>query len=231
MSGARVLIVDDEEGLRGSLRAYLGEHGYEPTAVASGEEALAAFDRQRPDVVLLDLLMPGIGGLAACRAIRARWQTPIIVLSVMANEDDKIAALDAGADDYLPKPFGMGEMLARIRVALRHNIGLASGGEPIYRSGALIIDAGRRRVTLEGDELYLTPTEYEVLRHLAAHAGRTVTHAAILRAVWGEAREQDTSLLRFAMLQLRKKLGDDALRPRFISTVAGVGYRFRSEES
>jgi two-component system, OmpR family, KDP operon response regulator KdpE len=226
VSGPRVLIVDDEARLRSSLRTFLAEQGYAATAVASGEEAVAAVDAQRPDIILLDLLMPGIGGLAACKQIRARWQTPIIVLSVMGEEQDKIDALDAGADDYLTKPFGMREMLARIRVALRHNVGLASGAEPVYRSGDLTIDVGRRVVTLASEELHLTPIEYDVLRYLAAHADRPVTHAALLKAVWGGTPEPDIASLRFAMLQLRKKLGDTPLQPRYISTVPGVGYRF-----
>ena len=227
MNGPRVLVVDDEPAIRRALRGFLSDHDYVVQLAGSGEDAIAAVEQQRPDLILLDLGMPGIGGLEAAKRIRARWQTPIIVLSVMGEERDKVEALDAGADDYLTKPFGMQELLARIRVALRHNVGLASGAEPVYRSGELAIDVGRRRVTLGDAELHLTPTEYDVLKYLAANAGRVVTHAMVLRAVWGPEYGDDTQLLRYAVLQLRKKLGDDPVNPRYIFTDPGVGYRFR----
>jgi two-component system KDP operon response regulator KdpE len=228
MSGARILVVDDEPGIRRTLRAYLSEHGYKATAVASGEEAVEAVGTQRPDVVLLDLAMPGIGGLEACRQIRARWSTPIVVLSVKNQEREKVEALDAGADDYVTKPFGPEELLARIRVALRHRAGVASGEEPVYRSGDLVVDVGRRLVTLHGEPIHLTPTEYDLLCCLAAHADRVVTHALALRTIWGIEHSGETQLLRFAILQLRKKLQDDPLHPRYIFTEPGVGYRFRT---
>jgi len=229
MRGPRVLVVDDEPGIRRALRGFLSEQGYNVATAASGEEAVQAVELHRPDVILLDLAMPGMGGLEACRRIRARWLTPIIVLSVMGAEQDKVTALDAGADDYLTKPFGMQELLARIRVALRHGAGLASGNEPVYRSGDLAIDVGRRQVTLGDREIHLTPTEYEVLKYLAANAGRVVTHRALLRAVWGPEYNTETQLVRYTVLQLRRKLGDDPLNPRYIFTDPGVGYRFRAE--
>jgi two-component system, OmpR family, KDP operon response regulator KdpE len=145
---------------------------------------------------------------------------------VLNQEKDKVEALDAGADDYVTKPFGVEELLARIRVALRHRAAVASGEEPVYRSGDLVIDMGQRRVTLAGQELHLTPIEYDLLCCLATHNGRIVTHATALRAVWGPEHETDIQLLRFAVLQLRKKLHDDPLRPRYIFTEPGVGYRF-----
>jgi two-component system KDP operon response regulator KdpE len=227
MNGPRVLIVDDEQEIRRALTVGLGDRGYRTQAVASGEDAVVAVEQSRPDVILLDLAMPGMGGLEACRQIRARWSVPIIVLSVMGDERDKVAALDAGADDYLTKPFGMEELLARIRVAQRHAAALASGVEPVYHSGDLVIDLGRRQVTLAGEEIHLTPTEYDVLKYLAAHADRVVTHTMVLRAVWGPEYGNETQLLRYTVLQLRKKLHDDPLHPRYLFTDPGIGYRFR----
>jgi two-component system KDP operon response regulator KdpE len=227
MSGPRVLIADDEPENRRALRVGLADRGYQPAEVASGEEAVAAVEQNRPDVLLLDLAMPGIGGLEACRRIRARWPVPIIVLSVMGEEQDKVAALDAGADDYLTKPFGMEELVARIRVSLRHAAALMSGTEPVYRSGALVVDVGKRLATLDGEPLHLTPTEYDVLKYLAVHAGRVVTHAMVLRAVWGPEYGEESQLLRYTILQLRKKLHDDAVHPRYLFTDPGIGYRFQ----
>jgi two-component system KDP operon response regulator KdpE len=227
MNGPRILIVDDEPEIRRALTVGLTDRGYRPHAVASGEEAVSAVEQSRPDVILLDLAMPGMGGLEACRQIRARWAVPIIVLSVMGEERDKVAALDAGADDYLTKPFGMEELVARIRVSQRHAAALASGVEPVYRSGDLQIDVGRRLVTLAGEEIHLTPTEYDVLKYLAAHADRVVTHTMVLRAVWGPEYGNETQLLRYTVLQLRKKLHDDPVHPRYLFTDPGIGYRFR----
>jgi two-component system KDP operon response regulator KdpE len=230
MSGPRVLIADDEPEIRRALRVALTDQGYAASAVASGEEAVEAVEHGRPDVLLMDLAMPGIGGLEAIRRIRERWPVPIIVLSVMGQERDKVAALDAGADDYLTKPFGMEELVARIRVALRHAAALPSGTEPVYRSGELAIDVGRRRVTLGGEEIHLTPTEYAVLTYLAANAGRVVTHAMVLRAVWGPEYSGENQLLRYTVLQLRRKLHDDPVHPRYLFTDPGIGYRFHLDD-
>ena len=226
MNGPRILVVDDEPGIRRTLRDYLAERGYRPDVATSGEQAIEAVEQQRPDVVLLDLVMPGMGGLEACRQIRARSSVPIIVLSVMNQERDKVQALEAGADDYVTKPFGAEELLARIGVALRHRAGLASGEAPIFRGGDLVVDVGNRLVTLGGEELRLTPIEYDVLRVLASHGGRIVTHAMLLAAVWGPEHETEIQLLRFAIFQLRKKLGEHPLHPKHIFTEPGVGYRF-----
>jgi two-component system, OmpR family, KDP operon response regulator KdpE len=229
MKGPRTLIVDDEPEIRRALRVALGDRGYAVSAVASGEEAIVAVEQSRPDVILLDLGMPGMGGLAACKQIRARWPVPIIVLSVMGEERDKVEALDAGADDYLTKPFGIDELVARIRVALRHAAAVGAGTEPVVRSGDLAIDIGRRLVTLAGDALHLTPTEYDVLKYLATHAGRVVTHAMVLRAVWGPEYATESQLLRYTVLQLRKKLHDDPVHPKYLFTDPGIGYRFHTD--
>jgi two-component system KDP operon response regulator KdpE len=227
MNGPRVLIVDDEPEIRRALRLALEARGYKATAVASGEDAIATVEKSRPDVILLDLVMPGIGGLETCKRIRASWPVPIIVLSVMGQEQDKVAALDAGADDYLTKPFGFDELTARIRVAQRHAAALAIGTDLVYRSGDLVLDVGKRSVTRNGTQIHLTPTEYEVLKYLATHAGRVVTHTMLVHAVWGPAYTGDTQALRVTMTQLRKKLQDDAAMPRYLFTETGVGYRFQ----
>ncbi|HKI18588.1 MAG TPA: response regulator transcription factor [Isosphaeraceae bacterium] len=225
MSGPRILVVDDERGIRRTLRAYLTQHGYAVTAVGSGEEAIESMEALRPDLVLLDLVMPGLGGLETCKQLRARWTLPIIVLSVIDAEPDKVAALQAGADDYVTKPFGPDELVARIGVALRHRAGVASGEMPVFRCGDLAIDLGRRQVTIADGEVHLTPIEYDLLRCLATRTGRIVTRAMLLREVWGAGHEDEIQLLRFGVFQLRKKLNDDPLRPRYIFTEPGVGYR------
>jgi two-component system KDP operon response regulator KdpE len=227
MSGERVLVVDDEQGIRDSLRAFLTEQGYAASTASSGEQALNTFETLQPDVVLLDLLMPDMSGMEVCRQIRTQWQTPIIVLSVMGNESDKVEALEAGADDYLIKPFGLRELHARIRVALRHQH--AQGADQrVFHHDDLTVEFDKQLVTLRGEEVRLTPTEYAIVRCLVANAGRVVTHATLLKDVWGAEQEANIASLRFAMVQVRRKLGDDPLRPRFIATVPAVGYRFRT---
>jgi two-component system KDP operon response regulator KdpE len=229
MSGPAILVVDDEPEIRRALRIGLTELGYTVQMATSGEESVSAVEHARPAVILMDLSMPGIGGLEAIKRIRERWAVPIIVLSVMAEEHDKVEALDAGADDYLTKPFGMDELVARIRVALRHSASVKSGTEPVHRSGDLVIDVGKRRVTLAGEEIHLTPTEYNVLTYLAANSGRVITHGMVLRAIWGPEYGQESQLLRYTITQLRKKLHDDPVHPRYLLTEPGIGYRFRSD--
>lgn len=224
----RVLVVDDEAQLRRALTRSLEGHGYSVREAEDGAEALRAFDTFKPDVVLLDLMLPDMSGVDVCQELRRKHRTPIIVLSVLGEEKTKVDALDAGADDYLTKPFGMDELLARIRVALRRG---ASDREqrPIISTGGLAIDLERRVVTLDGSEVRLTPTEYSLLKYLAMNAGKVLTHAMILREVWGAEYVADTHVLRTCVNQLRTKLSDDAAGPRFIRTDPGVGYRFIDE--
>ena len=225
MSGPNVLIADDDPAVRRALQALLGTRGYAIKTASSAEEALAAVEHLRPDVILMDLALPGLGGLETCKRIRSRWAVPIIMLSVTGDERAKVEAFDAGADDYLTKPFGADELVARIRVALRHSIAPQGGSEPVYRYCGLVIDAGRRLVLLDGQAVHLTPTEYDVLKYLAAHAGRLVTHSMLLRAVWGTLHVARNDVLRYAILQIRKKLRDDAAHPRYLFTEPAVGYR------
>jgi two-component system KDP operon response regulator KdpE len=221
--GSRILVVDDELQIRRFLSHSLAAHGHQVEAVATGQEALRELPVYHPDVVLLDLSLPDLDGVEVLRRMREWSPTPVIVLSVREREEDKIAALDAGADDYLTKPFSMGELLARIRVALRHS---APGEpEPVIKSGELTVDLARRRVTAGGREVSLTPTEYEILKILATHAGRVVTHRQLLRQIWGEQFEEETHYLRVFMSQLRRKLEPNPSRPRYLLTEAGVGYR------
>ena len=228
MSGPRVLVVDDELQMLRLLRTALTAHGYDVTAVASGEEALAAISRRLPDVIVLDLVMPGLSGLDVCREVRERSQVPILVLSARGEEQDKVRALDLGADDYLTKPFGMEELLARIRVALRHNAGGTTTAPAIFSSGGLRVDFNSRRVWRGDHEIHLTPTEYELLKYLVQHADRALTHGMLLRAVWGPEYAAESQYLRVYIPQLRRKLEADPSRPRLILTEPGVGYRFQS---
>jgi len=230
MNEPRILVVDDEPQLRRTLARSLAGHGYAVREAADGATALREFAAFKPDVVLLDLMLPDTTGVDVCRELRGLYDTPIIVLSVVGEERAKVDALDAGADDYLTKPFGMDELVARVRVALRR--GAADRTQrPVIRADGLSVDLERRRVTLDGRDVHLTPTEYALLKYLATHAGKVLTHPMILRAVWGEEYGEDTHVLRTTINQLRAKLGDDPAAARFIRTDPGVGYRFADPDS
>ena len=225
-NGLRVLVVDDEAAIRRYLRASLSAHGYSVFEVDSGKAALEAITADRPDIVILDLGLPDVDGVEVTRVLREWTQIPIIILSVRGQETDKIAALDAGADDYLTKPFGTGELLARMRVALRR--ASMSKAEPVFGVDDLSVDLSRRLVTLAGDEVQLTPTEYDLLRTLVSHAGKVLTHRQLLREVWGMGYEQETHMLRVNISNLRHKIEPDPARPHYILTEPGVGYRLRA---
>ena len=227
--GARILVVDDEPQILRSLRTTLASHGYDVQTAATGEEALAAVDGRLPDLVVLDLVLPGLSGLEVCRRLRARASLPILVLSARGDERDKVAALDLGADDYLTKPFGVNELLARIRAALRRAVG-ARGPSAVVEAGALRVDFDRRQVTLDGAEVRLTPTEFDLLKVLVANAGRVLTHGYLLRTVWGPEYEGESQLLRVFIGQLRRKVERNPSRPQHILTDPGVGYRFRIDD-
>ncbi len=221
----RVLIVDDEVQIRRALARSLEGHEYEVREASDGASALSAFEPFKPDIVLLDLMLPDMGGVDVCREIRRNHRAPIIILSVIGEEKTKVDALDAGADDYLTKPFGMDELLARVRVALRRGASDRAQRAVIAASG-LTLDLERRSVQLDGRDVRLTPTEYSLLKYLATNAGRVLTHAMILREVWGADYADDTHVLRTCVNQLRSKLADDPASPRFIRTDPGIGYRF-----
>ena len=226
MSG-RVLVVDDEVEMQRALRAGLRYHDFDVRAVGSGEEAVREASAWRPDVILLDLGLPGMDGFEALRSLRPATRAAVIIVSVMPGEKDKVRALDAGADDYLVKPFGMEELVARIRAVLRRQADIRAG-EPVFRAGELEIDLARRSVTVGGRSVHLTPTEFELLRHLAVHAGKPVTHTALLREVWGDYAIGDKYNTRYVVAQIRKKLGDDPANPRYIVSEPGVGYRLEA---
>ena len=225
MSPASILVIDDEPQIRRVLRTTLSTHGYEIAEAKTGEEALEWLRKQPPDLVLLDMNMPGMGGVEACREIRRASDAPIIMLTVRNAERDKVAALDAGADDYVVKPFGIEELLARIRAALRR---YAPGDAlPAFVSKDLSIDFEARQVSVRERDVHLTPKEYEVLRHLVANQGKPLTHRRLLQAVWGPDYGEETESLRVVINQLRKKLEADPARPRYILTEPWVGYRFQ----
>ena len=226
MSG-RVLVVDDEVEMQRALRTGLRYHDFDVKAVGSGEDALRETAGWRPDVILLDLGLPGMDGFATLKALRPLTRAGVIVVSVMPGEKDKVRALDAGADDYLVKPFGTEELVARIRAVLRRQADVPSG-QPVLRFGDLELDLARRLVSVEGRAVHLTPTEYELLRYLALHAGRPVTHTTLLRQVWGDYAVGDKYNTRYVVAQIRKKLGDDPANPRFIVNEPGVGYRLEA---
>lgn len=224
LENQRVLVVDDEAPIRRYLRAALGAQGFTVYESASGEEALQAVLSHRPDIIILDLGLPDIDGIEVTRRLREWSQTPIIILSVREAEQDKIAALDAGADDYLTKPFGTGELLARMRVALRKQVSAAN--EPVFQSNGLTVDFARRLVMVENKEIQLTPTEYDLLKVLVTHAGKVITHHQLLRQVWGDGYD-DMHILRVNISNLRGKIEPDPSRPTYIHTEPGVGYRLR----
>jgi two-component system KDP operon response regulator KdpE len=222
-TGQRVLVVDDENSIRRYLRAVLGAQGFGVFEASNGQEAINGVLSSHPDIIILDLGLPDFDGIEVTRRLREWSNTPIIVLSVREAESDKIAALDAGADDYLTKPFGTGELMARMRVALRRLT--SKPDEPILEAGDLKMDISRRVVTLAEDQIPLTPTEYEILRLLLQNAGKVLTHRQLLRQVWGTAYESEMHILRVNISNLRRKIEPDPARPTYIRTEPGVGYR------
>jgi two-component system, OmpR family, KDP operon response regulator KdpE len=221
-----ILVIDDEPQILRAVRTILVEKGYRISTARTGEEGLALAAATLPDVVILDLGLPDMDGLEVCSRLRAWTQIPIIVLSVRDTERDKTTVLDRGADDYLTKPFGIEELLARIRVALRHLSQSKGAVDPVITVGEVVIDLARHVVTRAGAEVKLTATEFSLLAYLAANTGRVLTHRSILEHVWGWAEGDNVEYLRVYMMQLRKKLEDDPRHPRFLMTEPGVGYRF-----
>ena len=226
MSSGNILVVDDEPQIRRVMRMALSSQGFEVIEARSGEEGLEKFRDHLPDLVLLDLNMPGIGGLETCRRIRLGSEVPIIVLTVRSKEEEKVEALDAGADDYVTKPFGMKELLARIRAALRRTTASLAGGPHIFASDDLDVDFDARRVRVRGKVVRLTPKEFDLLRYLVSHAGRPVSHRELLQAVWGPDYGDQTSYLRVFITHLRKKIEPDPAKPTHILTEPWIGYRF-----
>lgn len=224
MNSAKILVVDDEPQVRRVMRVALTTEGYAILEARNGEEALDSFHRERPDIVLLDLNMPVMDGLAACREIRKNSAVPIIMLTVRSSEHDKVLALDAGADDYVVKPFSMQELLARIRATLRRVKPLDKLAAFVSRE--LNVDFEARRVIVRGREVHLTPKEFEVLRQLVANQGRPLTHRRLLQSVWGPDYGDEPEYLRVTINQLRKKIEPDPAHPRFILTEPWLGYRF-----
>jgi two-component system, OmpR family, KDP operon response regulator KdpE len=224
-TGPRVLVVDDELAIRRFLRASLSAQGYQMFEAPSAREGLDAAATVRPDLIILDLGLPDLDGVEVTRRLREWSKVPVLILSVRGRDEEKIAALDAGADDYLTKPFSIGELLARMRVAMRHVAQPAD--EPVVTAGDLTVDVARRLVTVGGREIALTPVEYTLLKTLALHAGRVMTHGQLLREVWGPGYDQGGNLLRVNISKLRHKVEPDPARPHYIVTEPGVGYRLR----
>ncbi|HBS60585.1 MAG TPA: DNA-binding response regulator [Firmicutes bacterium] len=221
--GPRVLIVDDEAPIRRMLKISLDGHGFEIDEAVTGEGAVLRAAVFKPDLILLDLGLPDIDGKDVIKQIRDWSTVPIIILTARDQETEKIEALDAGADDYVTKPFSMGELLARMRVAIRRSVHVDTN--PIIKCGDVTIDLSHRRVTRAAEEVRLTPTEYELLKTLATHMGKVLTHKQLLKTVWGNAYQNDTQYLRVYINQLRRKVEDNPTQPRYIITESGVGYR------
>jgi two-component system, OmpR family, KDP operon response regulator KdpE len=226
MNAASILVVDDEPQIRRVMRTTLSSHGYVIREATTGEEAVDAVRKERPDLILLDVNMPGIGGVEAAREIREMCDAPIIMLTVRNAERDKVVALDAGADDYVVKPFGIEELLARIRAALRR---YAPGDAiPTFTAKDLTIDFENRQVVVRGRDVHLTPKEFDVLKHLVGNLGKPLSHRRLLQAVWGPEYGEETENLRVVINQLRKKIESDPARPKYILTEPWVGYRFQA---
>jgi len=225
MSSSSILVVDDEPQIRRVLRTTLSFRGYEISEASSGEEALELARKLKPDLILLDVNLPGMSGIETCRELR-RWNdAPIIVLTVRNAERDKVAALDAGADDYVTKPFGIEELLARVRASLRRHS--SAEAVPPFQSKDFSVDFEGRRVTAGGQEVHLAPKEFEVLKHLIANQGKPVSHRRLLQTIWGPEYGEETENLRVVINQLRKKIEKDPSQPRYILTEPWVGYRFQ----
>ncbi len=225
MSSANILVVDDEPQIRRVLRTTLSFRGYVITEASTGEEAIELARKVKPDLILLDVNLPGISGIETCRELRRGSETPIIMLTVRSAERDKVVALDAGADDYVTKPFGIEELLARVRASLRRHS--AAEAVPAFVSKDFSVDFESRRVTVAGEEVHLAPKEFEVLRELIANQGKPVSHRRLLQAVWGPEYGEETENLRVVINQLRKKIEKDHSQPKYILTEPWVGYRFQ----
>src|SRR5687768_5190758 len=231
MSNApHILVIDDEQQILRAMRTILTEKQFKVTTASRGEEGLTLAAAGEPDLIILDLGLPDMDGVEVCTRLREWTQTPIIILSVRDSERDKVAALDQGADDYLTKPFGIEELLARVRVALRHSARTSGAQSKVVRAGPLTIDLAWHLVKRGDEEVKLTGTEYKLLAYLASNHGRVLTHQSILTQVWGEADANHTEYLRVYMRQLRKKLEADPERPQYILTEPGIGYRFIADE-
>jgi two-component system KDP operon response regulator KdpE len=227
MSGARILVVDDEPQILQALDKTLSGAGYDVETAASGEEALTRASVNPPEAVILDLVLPGKSGVEVCRELRGKSDAPVLILSVVGEEQEKVAALDAGADDYVTKPFGVDELLARLRAALRR----VGPTEAVIRIGALEIDGEKSSVRRNGELVQLTPHEFRLLLFLAANEGKLLTHRAILIAVWGSAYQTESHYLHVYVSQLRRKIEDDPTRPRYLLTETGAGYRLVDPKS
>jgi two-component system KDP operon response regulator KdpE len=225
----RVLVVDDEPQIRRLLRVSLAAQGYHLIEASSGEQALTRAATEYPDLVILDLGLPDMDGQEVVRRLREWTEVPIIVLSVRDREKDKVLAFDEGADDYVTKPFGMSELMARMRAALRHRLQTETK-DPVFRTEDLVVDLGKRVVTVASREVKLTPKQYDLLRVLVTHAGRVLTHQQLLRQVWGPGYSEETQYLRVYIGQLRQKIEPDPARPSYILTEPGVGYRLRDAD-
>jgi two-component system KDP operon response regulator KdpE len=232
---SKILVVDDEQFILRTVRRNLLGRGYEVITATDGIEAIAAVEENLPDLIILDLMMPRMDGLEVCRRVREWSQVPIIVLSARGEEQQKVKALDLGADDYLTKPFGMDELLARMRVALRRAAQLKASNpganSPVLVDGDLTIDFARREVSLKGQEVKLTPKQFDLLKYLAQNVGRVITHRAALTNVWGPEYGEETQYVHTFVNQLRHKIEPDPMHPRYILTEPGIGYRFRSPSS
>jgi two-component system KDP operon response regulator KdpE len=228
-AGPTILLIEDEPQVTRFLRATLPAHGYRFVSAETGKAGLVAASVERPDLILLDLGLPDVDGLEVTRSLREWTQTPIVVLSARGQEKDKVQALDAGADDYLTKPIGVAELLARMRDALRHAATRQDSGEPTFVQGDLRVDMGARRVFLGAQEVRLTRIEYRLLTTLVRYAGKVVTHRQLLKEVWGPEAVSESHYLRVYMAQLRKKLEADPAQPRYLLTETGVGYRLAAD--
>jgi len=226
VSAGKILVVDDDPQIRRVMRTSLVGHKYEVIEARNGEDALTRVSAEIPDLVLLDMNMPGIDGLETCKQLRSGSDVPVIILSVRNSEKDKVAALDAGADDYITKPFGMEELLARIRAALRRAPTSPEGGPHAITTPDLAIDFDTRRIRVHGQEKRLTPKEFDLLRYLVSQAGKPVPHRELLQAVWGPDYGDEPEYLRVFINQLRKKIEPNPAKPKYILTEPWVGYRF-----
>jgi two-component system KDP operon response regulator KdpE len=224
-----ILVVDDEPQILRVMRASLPARGYEVRTATNGQEALDEMHKEMPDLLILDLVMPEMSGIEVCRRVREFSQVPIIVLSAKGSERDKVTALDAGADDYVTKPFGMDELLARLRAVLRR-LSAVEANASIMTVGDLTINSDERVIIAAGKEIKLTPKEFEVLKYLVSNAGKVVTHRALLQAVWGWESSEQTEYLRVFINQLRRKIENDPQHPKYILTEPWVGYRFNPSE-